>query len=40
MNLHNEQRPSRKIDDSQLNALVETNPRTTVRELAEELGVS
>ena len=27
-------------DNNQLKALVETNPRTTVRELAEELGVS
>lgn len=32
-------RPS-AIDDDDLNALVEANPRTTVRELAEELGVS
>lgn len=32
-------RPS-DVDNDQLRALVEANPRTTVRELAEELGVS
>lgn len=40
--LHEEEgrgRPS-AIDDDDLKALVEANPRTTVRELAEELGVS
>ena len=41
-NLDNEERgrPGSAIDHDQLKALVEANPRTTVRELAEELGVS